>query len=464
MSDYRRRRYRFSRHGRPGWTYPRIGSGQRRSCTLERPFKFSAGEEIKLEPIIHPENLLAIYSRMEHEAGQAPGPDGVHFGDLGRRERADILRAVGRTLADGTYRPGPARHCDIPKSSGGTRTLTIRNTIDRVISKAALIAIEPVIDPRLADCSMGFRPGRSIDRLLAELEACVLIGGRWIIVTDDIRKAFDNVPVASTISAIRQHIPDEATMELMEKIIRGHDGAARQIGIDQGDPLSPLVLNILLNQVLDRPLLAAHPGIPFWRYADNLVWCCQDVPEGHRILQQARQLLDVAGFALKGDFGPVDLRRQGAHVKLLGFRICRRGKTQLHYELTKDVWRSLRQSLIAAHEAPHPAKMANMVISGWLEAYGPVFGGDVEREILDRVRGIAVGVGFREFLPMDRMIVVAGRAGERWRSLRDTALFRVCRRQSGPRSPSSSMIPDALRAPQSRRSLFSAAAVGLVGS
>ena len=445
MSDYRRRRYRFSRHGRPWWTYPRIGFGQRRSGTFERPFKFSTGEEIKLEPIIHPENLLAVYSRMEHEAGQAPGPDGVHFGDLGRRERADILRAVGRALADGTYRPGQARHCDIPKPAGGTRTLTIRNTIDRVISKAVLIAIDPVIDPHLADCSMGFRPGRSIDRLLAELEANVVNEERWIIVTDDIRKAFDYVPVQSAINAIRRHIPDEATMELIEKIIRGHNGAARQTGIDQGDPLSPLVLNILLDQVLDRPLQAANPGIPLWRYADNLVWCCQSVSEGRCILQQARQLLDAAGFGLKADLGPVDLRRQGAHVELLGYRISRHSKTQLHFELTKDAWRNLKQSLIAAHEASHPARTANVVICGWLESYGPVFGGDVKREILDKVRRIAIGVGFRESLPMDRMIEVAGMAGERWRFLRDTALSRM---QEAKRPKESIPIHNSRRAPR----------------
>jgi hypothetical protein len=67
---------------------------------------------IELRPIIHHENLLAAYDQLEHEAGQAPGLDGVHFSDLGRRERADILCAVARAPGNGTYHPGAARHCD----------------------------------------------------------------------------------------------------------------------------------------------------------------------------------------------------------------------------------------------------------------------------------------------------------------------------------------------------------------
>ena len=134
--------------------------------------------------------------------------------------------------------------------------------------------------------------------------------------------------------------------------------------------------------------------------------------EGHRLVQQARQLLDVTGLVLKsatgatGVTGSVDLRRQGAHAELLGLRITRR-KTTLGYEPTKEAWQSLKRSLIKAHEAPYPARMADVVISGWLDAYGPALEGDVGGEILMKVRRMAVGLGYRECMPMGGMIAGA---------------------------------------------------------
>jgi len=252
-----------------------------------------------LDRIIDHENLLAVYRQMEHEAGQAPGADGIRFGDLGRSERADVLRAVSRELSAGTYCPGPPRYRDVPKDAGGTRRLTIRSAVDRTVSRAVLIGIEPVLDARMNECSMGFRPRRSIYHLLAALEAAVISQGRWFVGTDDVRKAFDNVVVADAVRAFRRHIPDEATVQLIETILRGNDGAARRFGVDQGDPLSPLALNLLLDQVLDRPLTAAHPGTPYWRYADNLVWASQYVSEGRDLLQQAHQLLDATGLVFR---------------------------------------------------------------------------------------------------------------------------------------------------------------------
>lgn len=380
MSDYRRRRYRFSRHGRSTVPYMRLKYSQRRSCAPRQPFRYSPGDSISLAPIVEAENLLSVYDFMERTAGQAPGPDNVRFSDLGGRERGDAMRALSRTLFEGTYRPGPARFCDIPKPDGGTRTLSLRGILDRVVSRAVATAIAPVIDSEMLDCLFGFRAGRSVHHLLAELEATAVTQDRWVVVCDDVRRAFDHVPIGRAVEASRRHIPDEGVMGLIERLMRGHDGAARQTGIDQGDPASPLALNTLFSEVLDRRLTFACPDTPFLRYADNLIFAGRSVPEGTRALGEARQFLHDVGFALKGA-DIVDLRRQKSEIQILGFRICRcrDPQTQLRLELGQGAWRSLRQQLVRALEAPFPSWVADGVIRGWLCAYGPTFG-DSEKE------------------------------------------------------------------------------------
>lgn len=422
MSDYGRRRYRFSIHGQP-WYLSQQRARQRRARQFAGVFKFSPGDTVTLAPIIDAENLLANYNQLEREGGQAPGPDGNSFSDLGRRERADACRAVSDLLAQGRYRPGPARQIDIPKPSGGTRTLTLRDIIDRMVSRAVASAITPVIDARLLDCVMGFRPGRSIHQMLSRLEATVLQDDLPVIATDDIRQAFDFVPIDATLAAFARHISDRDVLRLVETILRGHDPAARHVGIDQGDPLSPLALNILLDHVLDRPLVAAGRDIPsrYWRYADNLLCATRDVSTGRRILDTACRYLDLAGLATKREYGPIDLRRPGSHVDVLGFRISRRSEHQLTYELTRDSWHSLHQQLSRAHETSEPARMADMVLRGWLEEYGPTCGDVGVRDIVNHARCIAIRVGFREIETEDGLLAVGRRAYERWMDIRRTA-------------------------------------------
>lgn len=462
MNDYGGRRYRFSIHGQRWSEYRRLRR-RRRNANFERPFKFSPGDTITLGPIIDHDNLLATFDQMASEGGQAPGPDGIRFEDLGRRERGDICRDVSTMIASGYYLPGPASRVEKPKPNGGTRTLMIRNIGDRVVSKALTNAITPVIDSRFLDCSMGFRLGRNLQQLLAGLEAAVVQQGFRVVVTDDIRKAFDNVLIDSAVAAFARHVNDPDAMRLIEGILRGYDGESRQVGIDQGDALSPLTLNLLLDLVLDRPLLAACQDIPFryHRYADNLAFLARNVSEGHRVLHETRQLLDAAGFALKGEHGPVDLRRQGAHVEILGFRIRRHSESRLTYELTEESWWNLEQHVSRAHDVPEPAKTANLVLRGWLEAHGPAFGDAEGRDIVDRVLRTASQVGFWEVESEEELLRVVGKARERWLRIHRKALSSDAGVHGGFSSPVYGA--DALRASPRARSPPGDAEAGLTG-
>ncbi len=422
------------RAGRCGNELSQRSSSRRQSRSgMELPVRFADGATVSLAAIIDAENLIAAYDIMASESGQAPGPDGVRFKQLGCRERADIFRDVSTWLRQGTYRPEVPRQCNIPKSSGGTRTLSVRGIVDRVVSKAVLTAIQLAVDSKLLDCSMGFRPGRSREKLLAEMEVTMIQQDRWILVTEDIRCAFDNVPVERAISALNQHVKDDAVENMIASVVRGHDGTSRQTGIDQGDPLSPLVLNALLNDVLDRPLQAACPDIPYWRYADNLIWVCQDVNEGKEVRQQTIQLLQGTGLALKDEGGPVNLKRQGAKGNVLGFQISRGGESQLKYEPDGSSWKSLEHSLDAAQEAGRPHKAAERVLSGWLEAYGPAFvDGRTLGTILQKARQTAYRLGHRESWNAGKMQEVGSRTRDRWLACLQSAY--LCHRKGDCRT------------------------------
>ena len=138
---------------------------------------------------------------------------------------------------------------------------------------------------------------------------------------DDVKKAFDNVPIAPLMETFAEHINDPSLLQLVETILRGGEDRGRAVGIPQGDPLSPLALNVYLHRVHDLPLEGDRDFPPLYRYADNLCYLTGSVPEGHLALDRVRRLLAHAGLALKGaDGDPVDLR-EGGSASLLGFRL-----------------------------------------------------------------------------------------------------------------------------------------------
>ena len=99
---------------------------------------------------------------------------------------------------------------------------------------------------------------------------------------DDVKKAFDFVPIAPLMETFAEHIVDESLLQLVETVLRGGEDRDRAVGIPQGSPLSPLALNVYLHHAHDLPLEADVTFPPFFRYADNLVYLCEGVPEGQR--------------------------------------------------------------------------------------------------------------------------------------------------------------------------------------
>jgi retron-type reverse transcriptase len=419
------------------------------------------------------EHLLVAYTEMKAEAGRAPGPDRVTFEALGPSEVAGCLRAVSRAIVDGSYRPGPSRTLPIPKPGGGHRTLSIRNLIDRVGSKAIYLALLPVFERLFLDGSHGFRPGRSPLTLLAALEAMMIQTGRTVLAQDDVKKAFDHVVITNVMEHLREHITDTGLLTLIEAVIRGGENQDRTIGIAQGDPLSPLLLNIRLHNVHDIPMTGTvnstnsdapntgavnhdnpealrdgatgnttiddsrtgsadhtNPDVtptgavthPLWlRYADNVLFATRSVTEGAQILDEARQLLERAGHTLKGVNGrPVNLRT--GEAQLLGFTLSLRNN-RLNLGLGEANWRQLARDLEQAHEAADPPTAAQRVVEGWLACFGAAFESNGATD-LARVYRVAAALGFRELTAPGTLRERIYGSRRRWRALRQRAHHR----------------------------------------
>lgn len=380
--------------------------------------------EPTVERIAVADNLIRVYYDLEARAGQAPGPDGFTYADWGRREVADILRRLSRAVSEGSYRPQPSRQLEIPKSSGGFRTLRIANLCDRVLAAALHQAMQCVWEPIFLPWSMGFRPGRGVQRLLAELECVMINQDRWVLAIDDVQKAFDNVVIADVLVDHARYITDPSLLSLIRVVLQGGEGEKRTRGIDQGSAYSPTALNVRLHHAHDLGVnQGQHP--PWYRYADNLVYICQDVSEGHQALEKARHLLEQARLSLKGADGPpVDLR-QGGRIQLLGFILSRRNDA-LGFELGADAWTKLEQNLLRVQETDDPTNTASKVVKGWITAYGPAFE-SLRNRTVNRVLGILHQHGYREICSRKTLRKWWNESWETWNTHR-MRVMRVSRR------------------------------------
>jgi len=383
------------------------------------PFAFAPGQKLNLAPIIKPENLVAVFDKLKHTGGQAPGLDGIRYSDLGRSEMWQAMRALSRAVKNGTYRPQPARVVEIAKKSGGTRELRLRVILDRVLAAAIYTAINPAIDPSFSPFSVGFRPGRDRLEIIAAIEQATR-AGKWVIAEDDVNKAFDYVPVNRTVAAFGQHVRDPALLTVIEHILQG-DNATRVIGIDQGSALSPLALNVLLDKALDRPMQISHPGHPLWRYADNLVGITESVTEAVDLLHTASQQLGQAGMTLKGH-QPSDLRVPGTQACILGYMVSRSGN-RLMYTVAPEGWMELEEQITGTWSHRQPSTEAMQVARGWLEGLGPCLCSGVDGYVA-RVVNILTRNGHQEIDPQAlRDTAMTTRA--RWETIRDRTAIRL---------------------------------------
>ena len=237
------------------------------------------------------ENLQQAFKRVRANKGAA-GVDGLDI-DQTARQLVTTWPALREQLLRGTYRPSPVRRVTIPKPDGGERELGIPTVTDRLIQQALLQVLQPILDPTFSEHSYGFRPGRRARDAVLAAQAYVR-SGRRIVVDVDLEKFFDRVNHDILIDRLRRRIPDAGVIRLIRAYLNSgimSDGVVqeRHQGTPQGGPLSPLLANVLLDEV-DKEL--ERRGHCFARYADDCNVYVRSWRAGERVMAVLRQCYD----------------------------------------------------------------------------------------------------------------------------------------------------------------------------
>jgi len=221
-----------------------------------------------MELVVHPTNMGRAYRQVVGNKGSA-GIDGMAVEDLLGHLRTDWEQIKSALLSD-TYYPQGVRSVDIPKPNGGTRQLGIPTVMDRLIQQALYQVLNPLYDPTFTDNSYGFRPGRNAQQAVKQSRDYIRQGKRWVVDVD-LSKFFDEVHHGRLLSKLRKRIEDRRVIHLIDRYLRSgmmRHGVEekRSKGTPQGSPLSPLLSNIVLDE-LDKEL--GKRGLSYVRYADD---------------------------------------------------------------------------------------------------------------------------------------------------------------------------------------------------
>jgi RNA-directed DNA polymerase len=267
------------------------GSGLARQ-TCAAPTE-GAGDEtlLLMDKVVRRENLMAAYRRVVQNGGAA-GVDGMTVDDLMPYCRLHWER-IRKDLLGGRYQPAPVRRVEIPKPGGkGVRTLGIPTVLDRLIQQAMLQVLTPIFDPTFSDGSFGFRPGRGAHDAVRRAHHHMASGHRWVV-DMDLEKFFDRVNHDVLMARVARRVKDKRVLLLIRRslqagIMEGGVVSPRTEGTPQGGPLSPLLSNILLDD-LDKEL--EKRGHRFVRYADDCNVYVQSKTAGERVMASLERFL-----------------------------------------------------------------------------------------------------------------------------------------------------------------------------
>jgi RNA-directed DNA polymerase len=254
------------------------------------PPERQASTESLMEEVCQLQNILDALYRVRANKG-SPGIDG-----LTTDEMTDYLRqhwrTIGEQLRSGTYQPQPVKRVEIPKGDGGVRKLGIPTVIDRFVQQAVLQVLQGIWDPTFSQHSYGFRPGRSAQQAVAQAQQYIAEGYRHVVDLD-LEKFFDRVNHDLLMGLVAKRITDKRLLKLIRAFLNAgvmEDGLVSAVdeGTPQGGPLSPLLSNIVLDE-LDREL--TRRGHRFARYADDCNIYVRSQRAGERVMASITRFL-----------------------------------------------------------------------------------------------------------------------------------------------------------------------------
>src|SRR5882757_5242703 len=249
-------------------------------CETERP----ASHEQLMEEVCERENCWQAYKRVKANKG-SPGIDGMKVGELSGYLKQH-WPSIREQLLRGTYQPQPVRRVEIPNPDGGVRKLGIPTVLDRLIQQAVMQVLQRRWDPIFSESSYGFRPGRSAQQAVAQAQKHIAEGHCWCV-DFDLEKFFDRVNHDKLMGQIAKRVEDRRLLKLIRAflnagVMEGGLVSPSVEGTPQGGPLSPLLSNLVLDE-LDREL--ERRGHGFARYADDCNIYVRSERAGQRVME-----------------------------------------------------------------------------------------------------------------------------------------------------------------------------------
>ena len=325
---------------------------------------------VVMEEVVRRENLKKALKRVCANKG-SPGIDGMTVDEL-----KDYLRVhwpeIREQLLQGQYKPHPVKQVLIPKPGGGTRKLGIPTVLDRFIQQALLQILNPIYDPTFSPHSYGFRPGRNAHQAVRQAKRYIEQGYEWVV-DIDLEKCFDRINHDILMGRLARRITDKRVLRLIRLYLQAgvmvHGVVQeRYEGTPQGGPLSPLLSNILLDE-LDKEL--ERRGHKFCRYADDCNIYVRSERAGKRVMDSIEHFL-AKRLKLK-------VNRQKSAVdrpqkrKFLGFSFTsgRQLKVKLSDKALKSAKHRIKQMTrrsrgITLHQV---IKELSTFLRGWLGYY-----------------------------------------------------------------------------------------------
>ena len=324
-----------------------------------------------LDMILSRSNMLEAYNQVKANKGSS-GIDGITINDIDNYLRQN-WRLTKELIKQRQYKPQPVLRVEIPKPNGGVRQLGIPTVKDRIIQQAIVQVLSPICEPYFSETSYGFRPNRSCEKAIIKVLDYLNDGYEWIV-DIDLEKFFDTVPQDRLMSLVHNIIQDGDTESLIRRYL--HSGVVINgqrhktlVGTPQGGNLSPLLSNIMLNE-LDKEL--EYRGLRFVRYADDCVITVGSEAAAKRVMNSISRFIEKR-LGLKVNMTKTKIVRP-SKLKYLGFGFWKSAegwKSRPHQENVQSLKRKLKKLTTRKWSIDLDSRIekVNWLIRGWVNYF-----------------------------------------------------------------------------------------------